>query len=190
MIPARILAVDAFPTSPNGKVDTAGLMDTLLARPADGAPSGPAHQLHESRNADDVRGQLDRLGIDVVAVVQEFVKPSARFGVVIGGALADGSANDTSPLELFVMLGDGHAMKRHKDDVAGHAVTRLPASAAGDVRLAVRIEGLQFVLEFLVPRATAVDLAAADRLRRLSRDWTCHGHQVVEHWCTLHATTV
>jgi hypothetical protein len=187
MVPTRIVAVDEFPVSQNGKIDRTRLLETFVSQP-DSLQPQYVHDLHKIHSADHVRDWLARRGIDVVALVNEFVKPSAHVGVTVGGALAAGVGTATSPVELFVLVDDTSAFKRRKQDVAGNPVTYLPDSAAGDTRLAVCLDGVTFVLQFLVrARVGARDNAAAPDLRA---EWTLHGRDVVERWRTELAFTV
>jgi amino acid adenylation domain-containing protein len=174
MIPGRIVAVETLPLSQNGKVDRARLASEaalLVEGPAKRQP----HDLHESGDAADLRERLRRRDIDLISVVSEFVKPSARFGLLIGGALAEGTGTELSALELLVLLDDGDAMKRRKREVAGSAVEYLSPPGPDGARIALLVDGLEISLDFRVD-------GRAEALSRLDSRWIVHGHDLVERW--------
>lgn len=160
MLPARTLVVDTFPLNQNGKVDRVRLVADLAA--SAGEPR--RHDLHESRSAGELRERLARRGVDLLSLVNEFVKPSARFGLLVTGALANGTADGASPVELLVLLDDERALKRRKPDVAG-----CPVDYDG-TRASLSVDGVRIALDF-VTGATGAMMAPA---------WTIDGHEIVE----------
>jgi amino acid adenylation domain-containing protein len=198
MIPKRILVVETFPLSQNGKIDRAKLTHESAAFQAGGAGKRRPHDLHESRNLADLNERLRRRDLDLLSLVREFVKPSSRFGLVIGGELADGAATEVSDLNLLVLLNDGGAMKRRKQEISGNVVNFGPSS--GDhTQISLFVDGVKIGLDFMVNAEISLDGSApgvqngvagrvsddpwrAKLLGWLASGWIVHGREVVERW--------
>ena len=125
------MEVERFPLNQNGKCRDRARLAKELAVSAEEPAKRTSHDLHESRSVAELRDRLRRRDIDLVSLVNEFVKPTARFGLLVRGALPEGTATEVSPLELLVLLDDGNAMKRRKPEVAGRAVEYLGGARAG-----------------------------------------------------------
>jgi amino acid adenylation domain-containing protein len=177
MVPQRIVVVESFPLSQNGKVDRARLARESDSRTREAGKRKP-HNLHESRNLADLNERLGRRDLDLLSLVREFVKPSASFGLVIGGDIAAGVATETSDLNLLVLLNDGGAMKRRKREISGNTVDFGPSS--GDhTWAALFVDGIRVELDFMILGA---DPRRAELLGWLASGWIAHGHEVVERW--------
>lgn len=164
MIPRRIVAVESFPVNQNGKIDRARLA-------ADGAHAGaplrnrPAAERRGSQSAAELTEHLRGRGIDLIAVVHEFVKPTSSFALVVNGSGADRGAADDAPIDLMVLLGDRSALKRPKGDIAGYAVAYASPQGSADTQVSVTVRGvamrLTFVAGALFHASTSRELASA-----------------------------
>ena len=181
MVPQRIAVVESFPLSQNGKIDRARLARESGSWTRGGGKRKP-HDLHESRDLADLNERLGRRDLDLLSLVREFVKPSASFGLVVGGDIAAGVATETSDLNLLVLLNDGGALKRRKQEISGNIVDFGPSS--GDPAWAsLFIDGIRVELDFMILGA---DPRRAELLGWLASGWVAHGPEVVERWRNDH----
>ena len=158
MIPKRIVVVAAFPLNQNGKIDRAGL------------GKRPPHDLHESRDAAELSARLERLDVDLLSLVSEFVKPAAELGL-----LAERMTTGSSDLALLVLVNDRSALKQRKREVSGNVIEYLPTAGSYDSRLSLVVHGIKINLDFVT--GPAVDSSV---LERLAGGWIVHGHEVVK----------
>lgn len=196
MLPLDLIEVDRFPMNQNGKIDKTALVAGETA-----APTLPPrrrkrpHDLHLSRNVDELQQRLEARGIDLIALVAEFVKPSWPCGVLIGGSLADSVATGVSDLDILVLLSDKDALKKRKREVFGNPVQQLPSSGDTEFEVSMFIEGIEIDIEFVVrpdvwqqdaqPEMDAKGIDSPRRVKFLSRlgsEWVVQGADVVERW--------
>jgi hypothetical protein len=198
MIPRRIVQVPGFPLTQNGKVDRAELAATDAAeawrRHAEDCLGWGALE-----DISDLKERLWRRKIDLMSLVNEFVKPSAAVGVVVGGPLVQGIGSVGTTFELLVLLKDGGGLKRRRREVLGSAVRELSGAAGCEARVSLAVGGLEFRLEFVTEEGMEerqwgepIEEAADGRARacswregflaRLAGGWTLYGRDVVERW--------
>lgn len=148
MIPAAIVAVDQFPVTLNGKIDRSMLLKTAAA-PAEPLETRAAHVVRESRSVEELCERLQRLDVDLMALVREFVKPTATFALSIGGAE---DAAEAGPLPVLVVVNDEKALKQRRREVAGESVEYLPGTPDNEPRIRVRIAGVEVQLNLMIDR--------------------------------------
>lgn len=188
MVPARLERVESFPTTANGKIDRDRLMAERQA-PAPGKPPGQRaprahHDLHLAEDLAGLAARLRRRDMDPLALVQEFVKPSAELGLLVVGAIPRGEATPTSSLELLALLEDETGLKRRRGDVAGRPVRYRSEGPGYPCRLAVRQGGIEVELDIASVSATERDSGdgEAGLADRLIGGWVLHGDEAIERW--------
>lgn len=179
MVPKRIVPVDRFPLTQNGKVDRLAL---AVDPPPEGVPGGASvrAELQGVGSLAELRRWLWGRGIELLSVVNEFVKPSTRAGVVVSGPFLPGVDAACTGLEVLVLLDGPGALKRRGQEVAGQAV-RYPAPPAGcAARASLSLAGLAIGLDFAV--GPGPGSWPGDILERLERGWVVQDPEVVASW--------
>jgi amino acid adenylation domain-containing protein len=150
MVPSHLTVLDSFPTNLNGKVDRAALVRAAAEAepPLRREPGKRPHQLHLARTLDDLLARLRLHAIDPMSVVAEFVRPGARVGVLVGGAISHGTATATSDLELLVHIEKRAALKQRRREILGQVVEYGPA-CADHWQASLLLDGIRIVLTFV-----------------------------------------
>ena len=166
------------------------------------------HTLHECSTPDELVEALRALGIDLGALVYEFVKPSIPVGILVAGSIADGVATEVSDLDVIALLPGAGAFKaRRTREVAGNPVSYLPTRTASTREISLFLEGIEIDVVFVLndrvddgsaPATVEDDLTLSLEeedplvrdpfLNRLASGWVVHGEDVVSRWRTYYGT--
>lgn len=195
MRPASIVPVDRFPLNQNHKIDRKALfMSTSRISPRQRRKQ--PNELHRCRNPEELSSALANFGIDIEALVGEFIKPSARRTIMIAGSLAERTASPLSDLDILVLLDDRMAFKKSRSELYGQPINFVPSHDPEERIVSMFIEGLEVECQFLVNDALRADasgesLATARRARladhqkflgRLSGGWVVHDDGLLPAW--------
>jgi amino acid adenylation domain-containing protein len=199
MRPASIRSVDRIPLNQNHKIDRKALFMAHINTAAQ-APARPRrkrpNELYRCRDLAELSAALDRHGIDIAALVGEFVKPSARRAILVAGSLAEQTASPLSDLDLLILLDDGGAFKKARAELYGQPINIVPTHDPEEKVVSMIVDGLEIECQFLVNEALTPDMQADARtmprrarlaehnkfLSRLAGGWTAHDDGLLAVW--------
>lgn len=161
------------------------------------------HSLHTCGDATELVRALAGYGVELPALVSEFVTPTCARGVLVTGSIAWRVANRVSDVDVLVLLDSRDALKPHRvRAVHGNTVRYLPGATSISERLSLFLSGIEIDLWFVFnPAATGSSasstsataakdalLLADDFVTRLGTGWVIDGDAIVEQWRRFYRT--
>jgi hypothetical protein len=157
------------------------------------------HDLHRCTELAQLHERLAARDVNVMSLVAELVKPTARYGVLIGGSLAERVGTEVSDLDIMVFMIDGTGIKPRRREIQGNPVTYLPSNNERVVLIAsFFISGIEVDLQIAVnpavarvavpadarhrPELVCDDLQGTEIILSLGSTWVVHGAEVIEMW--------
>lgn len=197
MRPRVIRHIDRIPLNQNHKVDRKALQMAAITEASKLRRKKP-NELYRCRSVDELSAALAARNIHVTALVDEFIKPSARRSILVGGSLAEQTASAVSDLDLLILLDSEQAFKKHKSDLYGHRINYLPSADAREKIVSLILDGLEIECQFLVDTRLGVHSEDAQAtltelrqprlaennkfLCRLSSSWVVHDDGLLATW--------
>lgn len=171
MWPRRIVPIERTILNQNHKVDRKAVFMSSTIK-SNKNRKKRSNDLYKCHSVDQLLANLQTKDIDIKLLVDEFIKPSMRRSILVGGSLAEQTASPVSDLDLLILLDDSRAFKRQKTDVFGHRVNYLPSSDEHETIASIFLNGLEIECQFLVndklTASTAAD-PAGYKMARQSR---------------------
>lgn len=161
------------------------------------------HELHLCTTPEELSRALRASGIDPLAIVAEFVRPSTELGILAAGSIPWGVATELSDLDIWVLLPGSHVFRsRQPREIAGAAVKYMPNEKPNRTGVTLFLSGIEidflFYTNDVPPQAEAGglkasqagDVHAADPsfVTRLATGWTLHGPEIVDRWKSYYDT--
>ena len=197
MWPRRIVPIERAILNQNHKVDRKAVFMASTIK-SNRNRKKQSNDLYKCRSVEQLLANLHARDIDIKLLIDEFIKPSMRRSILVGGSLAEQTASAVSDLDLLILLDDARAFKRQKTDLFGHRVNYLPSPDEHEIIASIFISGLEIECQFLVndkltvstaPDHTDYKLARQSRLAennkflcRLASPWVVRDDGLLAPW--------
>jgi hypothetical protein len=163
------------------------------------------HALHLAKTPDRLLAALEAVGIDLIGLVFEFVKPNADPGIIVTGSIANGIATEASDLDIIVLLPALTAMKKRQAQIGDVAVNYMPHEDGIRTEITMIVRGIDININFIAdaracesgveadgdPRRAAANMEDHYQMRflgRLGNSWVLRNESLVKRWRVFYET--
>lgn len=163
------------------------------------------HALHLAKTPDRLLAALEAVGIDLIGLVFEFVKPNADPGIIVTGSIANGIATEASDLDVIVLLPALTAMKKRQARIGDVPVNYMPHEDGIRTEVTMIVRGIDININFIANahaceegvesdgdrRRAAVNMEDHYQMRflgRLGNSWTLRNEALVARWKAYYET--
>lgn len=163
------------------------------------------HALHHAKTPTQLLAALAAVGIDLVDLVFEFVKPSADPGIIVTGSIANGIATEASDLDVIVLLPALTAMKRRQARIGEIPVNYMPHEDGVRTEVTMIVHGIDLNINFIAnaqaceegveaagdPRRAEANMEDHYQMRflgRLGNSWAIRNEALVDRWRAFYET--